>query len=96
MLLGNTGMIELCDGTLTAFGGLIWHGITNQFRNILIIATENKELDGFSLHGATYVYVENIDRENFIEPCELNNDLLIPTMERSIVQYMMERNSSRV
>ena len=82
------GIIDLYSGVLTGLGGLVWHGMTNMYRNFLEIAVEDKKLDGIRLYGADYVYVEELDKNNFLVECEDNPKILIPTKERSIIDYM--------
>jgi hypothetical protein len=82
------GIINLYSGILTGLGALVWYRMTNLPSNFFDIAVTDKELDGIKLFGAEYVYVPDLDVENFLIPCEYNQTILIPTRERALVDYM--------
>ena len=89
MISENTGIIGLVSGVLSPLSALVWHGLTNMYDNFILLETNVEEAHEIPLFALSYIYTENIDKENFIEPCEINEDLLVPSMERALVTYMM-------
>lgn len=82
------GVASIYQGILTGLGGLVWHGMTNLYCNFLQIAVTDKDLEGIRLNGAEFLYNPELDTKNFLIPCEFNSELLIPTRERALVDYM--------
>lgn len=54
----------------------------------LDLATDTKELDGIRLPMCRYIYYPDLDRVHYLVPSKSNPDLLIPTKERAIVDYI--------
>ena len=54
----------------------------------LDLATDNYELDGIRFPMCRYIYYPDLDREHYLVPSASNPDLLIPTRERAIVDYI--------
>lgn len=54
----------------------------------LDLATDNHELNGIRFPMCRYIYYPNLDRLHYLVPSESNPDLLIPTKERAIVDYI--------
>ena len=52
----------------------------------LDIFTKYKELNNLNLAVITYYYNPNIDYTNFVKPLKSNNNLLVPSMERAIIE----------
>lgn len=52
----------------------------------LDIFTKYKELDNLYLSVVSYHYNPNIDYTNFVKPLKSNNNLLVPSMERAIIE----------
>lgn len=52
----------------------------------LDIFTKYKELDNLYLSVISYHYNPNIDYTNFVKPLKSNNNLLVPSMERAIIE----------
>lgn len=80
----------LYGGVLSSLGGMVWHRLCNIFRNMYYFAVTDEKLTEFRFHCASFVYVPEIDKENFLEPCEYNPKILIPTQERSLVLYQRD------
>lgn len=77
------------SGILSGLGGMVWHGLSSFFRDLYLFATTDKEQAQQRPTGAAYVYVPEIDTENFLEPCPYNPAILIPSQERSLVLYQL-------
>lgn len=64
------------------------NGLTTQSTVVLTLLTDYKELDGIGTAVVTYYYKENIDYINYVHVMNTNSLLLLPTKERSIVEYI--------
>ena len=88
MLAENRGAVLLVDGIVTCYGGIIYHGLSGLRSDTLILRCDDPEIDGRFL-GVLGYSTEDIHDDKFLDPCEWNANLLVPTIEKSIVGYMM-------
>lgn len=54
----------------------------------LDLASDRKELNGFKFPMCRYLYYPDLDRIHYLTPSKDNPNLLIPTRERAIVDYI--------
>jgi hypothetical protein len=54
----------------------------------LQLATNRCELNNIELPMCRYYYVQDLDREHYLKSSESNPNLLIPTQERALVDYI--------
>ncbi|MCD8020915.1 MAG: hypothetical protein LUF92_15485 [Clostridiales bacterium] len=78
------------------FGGIITlntavarNGLTTFARSFLDLATDKTDLKDMHSLYCRYIYYPVLDREHFLEPEETNPALLLPTVERSLVDYII-------
>ena len=63
-------------------------GLTTQNAVHLDLFSDVNESDHLSNGRITYYYKENIDYEHYVTPMETNSNLLLPTKERALVEYI--------
>ena len=73
----------LCEECALARVGLI-----NYNAGHLQLMTNDSSFDKFSMCYITYYYYENIDYEKYVIPSADNPNILVPTKERAIIEYM--------
>ena len=74
----------LCD-----FCALTRNGLTMQNPDFIVLWTNYAELDGTTTAAIKYLYNPNLDRVNYLTPSPTNANLLLPTKERAIVEYIL-------
>lgn len=65
-----------------------WTGLAMVNYNHLCMMTSFPKYDGFSLVYMTYYYYPKIDYEHWVTPYIKNPNILVPTKERAIVEYL--------
>jgi len=62
------------------------NGLTYYSGKHLDLFTKYRGLNNLNLAVITYYYNPNIDYTNFVKPLKSNNNLLVPSMERAIIE----------
>lgn len=76
------------DGVLTLSTAANRVGLCYFNSWFLQIAVNSQELDNIELPMCQYIYYPNLDREHYLNPSKSNPNLLIPTQERALVDYI--------
>ena len=72
----------LCENCALARNGLIVFNCDH-----LDIMTDREDFDNFDLAYVTFYFYNDIDYENYVAPYYTNENLLLPTRERAIIDY---------
>lgn len=65
------------------------NSLTTQNTVHLDLFTILPEIDGVGASIVTYIYRNPIDYDNYVAPMDTNENLLLPTKERAIVEYIL-------
>lgn len=74
----------LCNSCALARNGLI-----AQTGIHLDLFSQLKDAEALDAGFVTYYYNENIDYDNYVTPMKTNSNLLLPTRERALVEYLL-------
>lgn len=64
-------------------------GLTTITPAFLQLYTNDVKFDGFSFGVGMYIYKPNLDYLNYVTPMSTNKNLLLPSRERAIVEYLL-------
>lgn len=95
-MLGNiiAGVAKLTSGILTGRGALVYHGYLTYFDFIEVAALNGSTetiYTSWVLNRLSYFPVNRLDFKNFLEPSKYNSSLLVPTVERALVDFMLDQ-----
>ena len=65
------------------------NGLTTISPGYLQVFTAEEDFDGFSFGVGMYIYRDPIDYDNFVTPMKTNSNLLLPSRERSVVEFIL-------
>lgn len=78
----------MCKGIVTLNTSVARNGLTYLAAAYLNLATDKKELSNIKTNSFRFIYYPDLDRLHYLVPSKNNPDLLIPTKERAIVDYI--------
>ena len=79
---------KMYSGIVTLNTAVARNGLTFLSTGYLNLATDKSELQSIRSNSFCYIYYPDLDREHYLVPSASNPDLLIPTRERAIVDYI--------
>lgn len=80
---------KFCCGVVTLNTAVARNGLTYTRPGYLDLGTDKIELRDIQANAFRYIYYPNLDREHYLVPSEFNKNLLIPTRERALIDYVI-------
>lgn len=86
----TTELLSNYSGIVTGITALVWNGICSMLPWYTELSSSNSVLNDIHIPLGRYVYKPYVDKENYLRPSSNNPKMLVPTVERAVVEYILD------